>query len=80
MRELAVMKKIKHPNLVNLEAVFENDEAREIYIVMEYMPCGIIMYANTQPLSQPNCFRVIHEVPGFLDGIGSICSRLLSRP
>lgn len=45
-REVAIMKKIDHPNLVKLYEVIDDPEDEKIYMVMEYMQKGAIM-SNT---------------------------------
>lgn len=42
MREIAVMKKIKHPNCVQLYEVIDSPDDDKLYIVMEYMKGGTL--------------------------------------
>uniref|UniRef100_A0A7S3DEH9 Probable transcriptional regulator ycf27 n=1 Tax=Palpitomonas bilix TaxID=652834 RepID=A0A7S3DEH9_9EUKA len=42
MREVAVMKKIKHPNCVQLYEVIDSPEDDKLYIVMELMKGGVL--------------------------------------
>lgn len=40
MREIAIMKKIDHPNLVRLHEVIEDDEESNLIMILDYMDCG----------------------------------------
>ena len=42
-KEIAIMKKICHPNLLNLKEVIEDDQDRKLYMVMDYIDCGPLM-------------------------------------
>lgn len=42
-REVAIMKKIDHPHLVQLFEVIDDPDDEKIYMVMEYMQKGSIM-------------------------------------
>jgi serine/threonine protein kinase len=42
-REIALMKKLSHPNLVRLYDVFDSPESDILCLVMEYMPLGEIL-------------------------------------
>lgn len=41
-REIAVMKRVAHPNLVRLHEVIRNPASSKIYLVMDYIPNGVI--------------------------------------
>lgn len=43
MREIAIMKKLNHPNLVKLYEVIDNADSSKMYIVMEYAEKGQIL-------------------------------------
>jgi len=36
------MKKLKHPNIINLVEVIEEKQSDELYIIMEYVPNGTL--------------------------------------
>ena len=42
-REIALMKKLSHPNLVQLYDVIDSPESDMLYMVLEYMPLGEIL-------------------------------------
>lgn len=42
-REIALMKKLSHPNLVRLFEVIDSPETDSLYMVLEYMPLGEIL-------------------------------------
>jgi [calcium/calmodulin-dependent protein kinase] kinase len=42
-REIALMKKMHHPNLVSLYEVIDSPESDILYMVIEFMPLGEIM-------------------------------------
>merc|ERR1719410_497532 len=43
LQEIAIMKKIKHPNIVQLFEVIDDDRKDKLYIVLEYLPKGPVM-------------------------------------
>ena len=43
MREVAVMKKVKHPNCVQLFEVIDDPKRNELFLVMEYVDGGVSM-------------------------------------
>lgn len=42
LSEIAIMKKLKHPNIINLVEVIEEKQSDELYIIMEYVPNGTL--------------------------------------
>jgi len=46
--EIALMKKIRHPNLVCLHEVLDSIDSDRIYMVLEFMPMGQIMEFNEE--------------------------------
>jgi [calcium/calmodulin-dependent protein kinase] kinase len=42
-REIALMKKLSHPNLLQLYEVIDSEESDMLYMVLEYMPLGEIL-------------------------------------
>lgn len=51
-REIAILKKCRHPNVVRLREVIDDAHARRIYLVIEYMDGGEIAWrdANSMPV------------------------------
>ncbi len=47
-REIALMKKLEHPNLVRLYEVIDSPETDILYMVLEYMPLGEILTFNEE--------------------------------
>lgn len=45
-REVAIMKKISHPNIVKLFEVIENLENDKLYLVLEYMEFGSLLSSS----------------------------------
>lgn len=70
-REIALMKKLSHPNLVNLYEVIDSPESDMLYMVLEYMPLGeILTYRNDGTFRRkdprPGCTK--HQVQGIVNG------------
>ena len=42
-KEIAIMKKLSHPNVINLHDVIDSPESDMLYLVLEYMPLGEIL-------------------------------------
>lgn len=56
-REIAIMKRLNHPNLVNLKEVIEDTgESQKLYIVLEYVDGGMILTSveNSDPSMSPH--------------------------
>ncbi|KAF9397416.1 hypothetical protein BGX21_008889 [Mortierella sp. AD011] len=47
-REIAIMKKCIHPNVVRLIEVIDDPNARKIYLVLEYMEGGEVRWKDTE--------------------------------
>ncbi|KAJ3064671.1 hypothetical protein HDU98_011943, partial [Podochytrium sp. JEL0797] len=45
-REIAILKKINHPNVVGLREVIDDPEAEKMYLVLEYMAGGELEWRN----------------------------------
>ncbi|KAJ3121951.1 hypothetical protein HK100_012177 [Physocladia obscura] len=71
MREIAILKKISHNNVVALREVIDDPDAEKIYLVLEYMPGGEVEWryedqpgsGNMRPvLATDEVRRVIRDV------------------
>ncbi|CAM9764369.1 unnamed protein product, partial [Choristocarpus tenellus] len=53
-REVEVMKKLRHPNLVTLWEVIDDPRAQKVYMIQEYMEKGAVLPENfsVEPLSE----------------------------
>lgn len=70
-REIALMKKLSHPNLVNLYEVVDSPESDMLYMVLEYMPLGeILSYQNDGTFRRkdprPGCTKF--QIQGIVNG------------
>jgi serine/threonine protein kinase len=70
-REIALMKKLSHPNLVGLHEVIDSPESDMLYMVLEYMPLGeILTYQNDGTFRRkdprPGCHKFL--VQGIVNG------------
>lgn len=45
-REIAIMKKCSHPNIVELKEVLDDIKSNKIYLVLEYLECGEILWSS----------------------------------
>jgi [calcium/calmodulin-dependent protein kinase] kinase len=70
-REIALMKKLSHPNLVPLYEVIDSPQSDMLYMVLEYMPLGeILTYQNdgTFRRKEPKAGCTKFQVQGIKDG------------
>ena len=68
-REVALMKKLAHPNLVELYEVIDSPESDMLYIVMEYMPLGeILTYQNDGTFRRKPSKTGEEIIEGLVDG------------
>ena len=42
-KEIAIMKKLDHPNIVKLHEIIDDAEGGKIYLVMDYLERGALM-------------------------------------
>jgi serine/threonine protein kinase len=68
-REVALMKKLAHPNLVEFYEAIDSPDSDMLYIVMEYMPLGEIMtYQNDGTFRRKKCENSEDIIDGLVDG------------
>ncbi|KAJ1948819.1 hypothetical protein FBU59_001421 [Linderina macrospora] len=60
-REIAILKKCNHPNVVRLREVIDDAHARRIYLVIEYMDGGEIVWRDSDnlPVMSPSEARSV---------------------
>jgi len=61
-RETAILRSIRHPNIVSIYDIFENDKA--LYLVMEYCPGGDLfdMVCNTIPVTEQHAAAIFSQL------------------
>jgi serine/threonine protein kinase len=70
-REIALMKKLSHPNLVDMYEVIDSPEYDMLYMVLEYMPLGeILTYQNdgTFRRKDPRPASAVRKIEGLVNG------------
>jgi serine/threonine protein kinase len=45
-REIAILKKCSHPNIVNLREVIDDPNSEKIYLILEYLPGGELKWQD----------------------------------
>lgn len=43
MREIAIMKKLSHPNVVRLYEVIDDPRSNQVYLILEYVEGGVAL-------------------------------------
>ncbi|KAJ3445248.1 map/microtubule affinity-regulating kinase [Anaeramoeba flamelloides] len=68
-REIAIMKKVNHPNVVNLYEVIDDNETQLLFLVMEFMEGGALMDDNTiqEPIEEPQARKYFRDIICGLD-------------
>jgi 1D-myo-inositol-triphosphate 3-kinase len=56
LREIAIMKRLLHPNVMNMHDVVDDSHGNKLYMVMDYCPRGAIMETENMP-----CDPIDHE-------------------
>lgn len=68
-REIALMKKLSHPNLVQLYEVINSPESDILYMVLEYMPLGEILTFQEEDGTFKRSGNLRHrQIEGLVDG------------
>ena len=68
-REIALMKKFSHPNLVALIDAIDSPESGNLYVVLEYMPLGeILTYQGDGTFQRSTPKSVQHPMEGVVNG------------
>jgi serine/threonine protein kinase len=69
-REISILKKCRHPNVVQLLEVMDNSESRKIYMALEYSEYGEIEWRdeNEQPvMTVDEARKIFRDVVNGLD-------------
>jgi len=70
MREIAVLKKLDHPNIVKLHEIIDSPSATYLMLVMEYMEQGPVLDTK----GQTGFARYANRVCLFTLGTGEVCN------
>lgn len=65
MHELAVMKKLNHPNIIRLkEVILDEEDNHKVYFIMEYLPYGTILQglAPDEPLGAESVYIYMRDI------------------
>ncbi|KAJ2806552.1 hypothetical protein H4R20_001644 [Coemansia guatemalensis] len=68
-REIAILKKCRHPNVVRLREVIDDAHARRIYLVIEYMDGGEIAWRDSDHLPLMTADRARSVFRGLVLGV-----------
>ena len=58
-REIAIMKKLEHPNIVTLHEIIDDHQRDRMYLVLEYVDCGPILRPSL--IGRVNNYEAIDE-------------------
>lgn len=50
-REIAILKEVKHENIIKLEDVFADDKSKFTYVAMEYMTCDLAVLIDKKRIN-----------------------------
>jgi len=72
VREIDVLKKMSHPNIVKLLDVIENNETNTIYLILEYCKNGdFSRFQNKRPLKEKHALNYMKQLASGLQYITS---------
>ncbi|KAA6401366.1 MAG: putative Calcium/calmodulin-dependent protein kinase kinase 2 [Streblomastix strix] len=61
-REVAIMKRLDHPNIVHLYEVIDDPNSDKMYLVMEYLPGGPVLNKDSSSLSEHRCRIYMRDI------------------
>ena len=68
LQEIAVMKKLRHTNVVRLVEVIDDPESSDTFMVLEYIDGGpVFTRLDTEPIPEDQCRRYFRDVCKGLD-------------
>eukprot|EP00184_Porphyridium_aerugineum_P008154 CAMPEP_0184692456 /NCGR_PEP_ID=MMETSP0313-20130426/929_1 /TAXON_ID=2792 /ORGANISM="Porphyridium aerugineum, Strain SAG 1380-2" /LENGTH=1385 /DNA_ID=CAMNT_0027150289 /DNA_START=685 /DNA_END=4842 /DNA_ORIENTATION=+ len=70
LREIAIMRKLDHPNVLKIAGVFDDEENDQLFIVLEYMGKGVVMKSNLLEGEKPLDIERAREV--FIDTLSGL--------
>jgi len=64
IREIALLRELKHKNIVNLIDIIHGDDGRGLYLIFEYFNQDVKKYLdiNKKPLSIPHVKSIIFQL------------------
>mmetsp|Transcript_11284 Transcript_11284/g.20391 ORF Transcript_11284/g.20391 Transcript_11284/m.20391 type:complete len:1017 (-) Transcript_11284:2131-5181(-) len=70
LREIAIMRKLKHPNVLKIEGVYDDEQNDRLYIVIEFMAKGVVMDSGKLQGATPLGLLRAREV--FIDAMSAL--------
>ena len=71
-REIAILKKCRHPHVVGLKEVINDAASDKIYLILEYMPGGEVVWLTADDPPQP-AMSIQEAQSVFRDMVSGIC-------
>eukprot|EP01062_Namystynia_karyoxenos_P060434 TRINITY_DN5201_c0_g1_i1.p1 TRINITY_DN5201_c0_g1~~TRINITY_DN5201_c0_g1_i1.p1 ORF type:complete len:1113 (+),score=233.75 TRINITY_DN5201_c0_g1_i1:118-3456(+) len=72
LREIAIMKRLEHPNVVKLHEVIDDPECNKLYLILDFVERGPVMKLSTDP-SKPGRPLAVSKIR---DHLADICQGL----
>jgi len=78
--EIAIMKSMWHPNVVNLHEIVQDDTHPMLYLVLEFVPCGVVCVLEGDP--DPSCDPleledILRYMRGIINGLDYLHSNMV---
>ena len=67
--EVAIMKMIRHPNVVRLFEIIDDPNSKKLFLIMEYVPGGTVLdrIKDRGPIPLPLCWKYFRELVAGLE-------------
>lgn len=78
-REIAILKKCVHPHVVRLKEVIDDPASRKIYLALEYMENGELIWRESEDSNKP-VLSIAEARSVFRDVVSGLDYRKLSSP